>query len=144
MPEAARARMGELERAVMDVLWDAAGPEGALTVREVFDALAPSRTLAYTTVMTVLERLAKKDVVSQERTGRAFSYRAREPRADVVAGVMRSALDEADSDVRRAALVRFAEGVSAADAEAMQAALAAVIAADSAAASGSARRSRRR
>ncbi len=138
--------MGDLERAVMDVLWQAeetAGAPTALTVREVFDALAPSRTLAYTTVMTVLERLARKDVLVQERDGRAFRYRAHAPRAVVVADVMRSALDDADSDVRRAALVRFAEGVSVEDAEAMQAALAAVIAADAAPPSRPARRSRR-
>lgn len=143
MPESARARMGELERAVMDVLWQAEEDSGGtktLTVREVFEALSPNRALAYTTVMTVLERLTKKDVVTQERTGRAYGYRAREPRAAVVAGVMRSALEDADSDVRRAALVRFVESISAEDAEAMQAALAAVIAVDAAAP----RRSRRR
>jgi predicted transcriptional regulator len=49
-------RLGELERAIMDVLWDAVEP---LTVRQVGLRLT-NRDLAHTTVMTVLDRLAKK------------------------------------------------------------------------------------
>ena len=48
-------RLGDLERAVMDEVWDAAAP---LTGRQVADALA-SRGLAYTTVLTVLTRLER-------------------------------------------------------------------------------------
>ena len=48
-------RLGELERAVMDQLW--CMPE-AQTVRQVHEALSARRDLAYTTVMTVLQRLA--------------------------------------------------------------------------------------
>ena len=64
-------RLGDLERAVMDVLWDRSGPA---TVREVVDGL-DGRDLAYTTVMTVLDRLAGKGMVERERAGRAWSYR---------------------------------------------------------------------
>ena len=51
------AGLGELEREVMARLWDAGEP---LTVRQVHERLDPARGLAYTTVMTVLDRLAKK------------------------------------------------------------------------------------
>ncbi|HTZ28186.1 MAG TPA: BlaI/MecI/CopY family transcriptional regulator, partial [Streptosporangiaceae bacterium] len=49
-------RLGELERAIMDVLWESTDP---LTVRQVSGNLT-ERDLAHTTVMTVLDRLAKK------------------------------------------------------------------------------------
>ena len=54
-------RLGELERAVMDVLWESAEP---LTVRQV-GARLTDRDLAHTTVMTVLDRLAKKGLVER-------------------------------------------------------------------------------
>lgn len=52
-----QTHLGDLERAVMDHLWSA--PESQ-TVRQVHEALSARRDLAYTTVMTVLQRLAKR------------------------------------------------------------------------------------
>src|SRR6201996_1917387 len=60
-------RLGDLERAIMDVLW---GTPQSLTVREV-SAQLTERDLAHTTVMTVLDRLAKKGFARRERDGRA-------------------------------------------------------------------------
>lgn len=91
----------------MDRLW--AAPD-ALTVREVHDQLTGSRELAYTTVMTVLDRLAKKGLTERERAGKAWRYRAAAPREELVADLMRDAL--ADAGDRRAALVRFVDQVS--------------------------------
>lgn len=58
--------LGELETAIMRVLWATPQP---LTVRAVFEVLVEDRQLAYTTVMTVLDRLAKKGVVLREPPG---------------------------------------------------------------------------
>ena len=102
----------------MDVLWDGAG--GGHTVRDVADALA-DRGLAYTTVMTVLDRLAGKGMVERERAGRAWSYRAAAPREAYIAQLMLDALDLAGS--RDAALVRFARSVSGTEAEVLRSAL---------------------
>ncbi|MFK3984547.1 BlaI/MecI/CopY family transcriptional regulator [Micromonospora sp. NPDC050397] len=120
-------RLGDLERAVMDVLWDrAAGPRGGsesgagVTVREVADALS-ERELAYTTVMTVLDRLAGKGMVEREREGRAWSYRPAATREAHIARLMLDALDLAGS--RDAALVRFARSVTGTEAEVLRAAL---------------------
>lgn len=110
-------RLGELERAVMDVLWDRAAPT---TVREVAEALE-ERDLAYTTVMTVLDRLAGKDMVERERSGRAWSYRPAASREAFIAQLMLDALDLTGS--RDAALVRFARSVSGTEAEVLRAAL---------------------
>jgi len=102
----------------MDVLWDRGAPA---TVRDVSDALH-DRGLAYTTVMTVLDRLAGKGMVERERTGRAWSYRPAAPREAYIARLMLDALDLAPS--KDAALVRFAHSVSGTDADVLRAALA--------------------
>lgn len=112
------ARLGELERAIMDVLW-AAG--GWLTARSVADAVVHERDLAYTTVLTVLDRLERKGFVVRERTGRAHRYAAAASRDDVVAEAMIEALGTTED--RGAALVRFVGAVSPEDAELLRRAL---------------------
>ncbi|GIG68947.1 BlaI/MecI/CopY family transcriptional regulator [Phytomonospora endophytica] len=111
------ARLGELERAVMEVLWTAGRP---VTAREVVDAL-PDRSLAATTVLTVLSRLEHKGFVARDRNGRAHHYRPVAGREEHVAALMREALDTASD--RGAALARFAEEVSPTEAAALADAL---------------------
>src|ERR1700709_2878226 len=82
-------RLGDLERAVMDHLWSTPEPQ---TVRQVHEDLAARRELAYTTVMTVLQRLAKKNLVSQIRDDRAHRYAPVHGRDELVAGLMGHAL----------------------------------------------------
>ena len=94
-----RVALGELERAVMAQLWSAEAP---LTVRDVHDRL--ERELAYTTVMTVLGRLAKKGLVRQERDGKAYRYAAASSRDQMAASLMLDALGDVGAD-RTAALV---------------------------------------
>ena len=110
--------MGELEQAVLEALWDLGSANG----REVHDRLA-GRDLAYTTVMTVLDRLARKDVVVREREGRAFRYAPRRTRAAMTAELMREALDGTGPD-RDQALVSFVGEASEADLAALRRALA--------------------
>jgi predicted transcriptional regulator len=73
---------GRLEAAVMDVLWRN-GDE--LAVRDVQAQL--TRIVAYTTVMTTLDRLFKKGFVNRRREGRAFLYTAAYARHEVQATV---------------------------------------------------------
>jgi predicted transcriptional regulator len=47
---------------------------GEGSVKDVRDSLAPRRHLAYTTVMTLLERLVRKGAASRRKTGRSFLY----------------------------------------------------------------------
>ncbi|MDG4767953.1 BlaI/MecI/CopY family transcriptional regulator [Solwaraspora sp. WMMD406] len=113
-------RLGDLERAVMDVLWDRDPTAGPVTVRDVAEALR-ERDLAYTTVMTVLDRLAGKGMVSRERSGRAWHYQPVASREAYIAQLMLDALDLAGS--RDAALVRFAKSVTGTEAEVLRTAL---------------------
>jgi predicted transcriptional regulator len=109
-------RLGELERAIMEVLWQT---DSALTVRQVSNGL--SQSLAHTTVMTVLDRLAKKGFARRERDGRAWRYRPAATREAYVAELMLTAL--AQTGDRDAALARFAQSVSGAEAEVLLEAL---------------------
>ena len=106
--------LGELERAVMDILWMA---ERALTARDVQDSLG-SRDLATTTVLTVLSRLERKGLVTRRRDGRAHRYRSVASREDHVAELMRDALDGAPD--RGAALARFLGSIPAAERAALR------------------------
>jgi predicted transcriptional regulator len=110
-------RLGELERAIMDVLWEAPDP---LTVRQV-SGLLTERDLAHTTVMTVLDRLSKKGFARRERDGRAWRYHAAESREAYVTELMLNALDQTGD--RQAALARFARSVTGAEARALRTAL---------------------
>ncbi|EIV94569.1 BlaI/MecI/CopY family transcriptional regulator [Frankia sp. QA3] len=112
------ARLGDLERSVMDVLWSS---EGWLTAREVAARLDHERDLAYTTVLTVLERLERKGFVRRQRAARAHRYAASDSREAVVAEAMMEALGTADD--RGSALVRFVGSVSAEEAEILRRAL---------------------
>jgi len=56
----------------MNALWRL----GEATVRDIHAALAPSRPRAYTTIMTILDRLAQKGVVERQKSGRAWLYKA--------------------------------------------------------------------
>ncbi|MBL7258464.1 BlaI/MecI/CopY family transcriptional regulator [Paractinoplanes lichenicola] len=94
--------LGDLEREVMTQLWDAGEP---LTVRQVHERLSRQRDLAYTTVMTVLDRLAKKGVVQQQKADRAYKYAPSQSREEMTASVMLDALSS--SDDQDAALAYF-------------------------------------
>lgn len=116
------ARLGELEHEIMEHLWASDAP---LTVREVHERLATAKELAYTTVMTVLDRLAKKGVAQRVRDGRAYRYQPVASRDQLVADLMREALDGAGNGVdRTAALVRFVDQATPEEASALREALA--------------------
>lgn len=63
--------LGRLESSLMDILWS----RGESSVRHVFQTI--DRPLAYTTVMTTLERLFKKGLLERRKSGRAFLYTPR-------------------------------------------------------------------
>ena len=100
----------------MEVLWQT---DSSLTVRQVSNGLPQS--LAHTTVMTVLDRLAKKGFARRERDGRAWRYRPAATRESYVAELMLTAL--AQTGDRDAALARFAQSVSGSEAEVLLGAL---------------------
>jgi len=98
---------GELESAIMDVVW--AG-DRAYLVREVRERLSYNRALAYTTVMTVMNILYGKGVLCREKHGRAWRYWPSESREDHDARLMAEVLRSGGNE--HITMMRFVERVS--------------------------------
>ena len=111
-------QLGTLEAAVMDVLWSVSD---ALTVREVLERLPAQRSLAYTTIMTVLSNLHRKKMVEREADGRAYRYRPAISRPEAAAASLREILN-ASGDAR-SVLLHFAETASEEESSALRDAL---------------------
>lgn len=100
---------GELEMAIMDVMWDGGG---SYVGREVRDRLRYSRPVAYTTVMTVLNILHQKGLLDRDKDGKAWRYRAVESREDHQARLMWEALRSGGDEelTMRSFLARVSSG----------------------------------
>ncbi|GAA2760504.1 BlaI/MecI/CopY family transcriptional regulator [Actinopolymorpha rutila] len=98
---------GELEERVMFQLWAADRP---LQVRDVRRMLAPERTLAHTTVMTVLDKLYRKGWLRREAAGRAYVYTPVMSRDSYTAALMHDAWSAAAGPAT--ALVYFIEAMN--------------------------------
>jgi predicted transcriptional regulator len=98
--EAERRGRGDLKQQVLALLLAAQEPMTPGQVRDTLDA-----DLAYTTVMTVLNRLAEQGLVARRRVGRAFAYTAVVDEAEVTARQMRRLLETGGDRV--AVLRRF-------------------------------------
>src|SRR5579862_174371 len=89
-PRHALLDLAPLELDCLNMLW----PMGEATVREIRDALASRRPRAYTTIMTIMDRLARKGIVERRKTGRAYIYKpnltAEDARAHALAQVIDS------------------------------------------------------
>src|ERR1700738_2362434 len=96
------ARFGDLEAAIMDVVWAAGTP---VRVREVCEQLNHDRPLAFNTVQTVMENLYRKGWLNRHKDGRAYWYESVRSREDYVAQLMAEALSVADDPA--ATLVRL-------------------------------------
>ena len=72
-------RLGDLQLAIMRVLWS----QQRATVTDVHQALAPQRSLATTTIATMLRKMEEKGVVTHDQDGRQFVYRPLVRQADV-------------------------------------------------------------
>ncbi len=109
---------GELESAIMDVVWAADRP---YLVREVRERLCYSRPLAYTTVMTVMNILHGKGVLRREKHGRAWRYWPAESREDHDARLMAEVLHSGGD--HHLTMLRFVERVSDEERESLRCAM---------------------
>lgn len=106
--------LGELELDVMRIVWE----RETVTVRDVLAVLAATRPLAYTTVMTVMSRLADKGLLIVNKQGKTYHYRPAYSReefeAQAVSQVVQSLITDFGGDL---AISQFVEQLSAADPE---------------------------
>jgi predicted transcriptional regulator len=111
-------RFGDLEAAIMDVVWAAGGP---VRVREVSEQLNQNRPLAFNTVQTVMENLYHKGWLGRQKEGRAYRYEPTRTRDDYAAGLLAEALSAAGDPA--ATLVRLAGNLEPGEAARLRAAL---------------------
>jgi predicted transcriptional regulator len=111
-------RFGDLEAAIMDVVWAAGGP---VRVREVSEQLNRVRPLAFNTVQTVMENLYRKGWLGRQKEGRAYRYEAARTRDDYAAGLLAEALSAAGDPA--ATLVRLVGNLEPGEAARLRAAL---------------------
>jgi predicted transcriptional regulator len=111
-------RFGDLEAAIMDVVWAAGAP---VRVREVSEQLNRDRPLAFNTVQTVMENLYHKGWLGRQKEGRAYRYEPARTRDDYAAGLLAEALAAAGDPA--ATLVRLAGNLEPGEAARLRAAL---------------------
>ena len=93
------------ELAIMKVVWRL---EKA-TVREVYEAFRDKRTIAYTTVMTMMKILEEKGYLKKTRVERAYLYRPAQPRQKVIGSMVRDFLDRVFDGAAAPLLVHLAK-----------------------------------
>jgi predicted transcriptional regulator len=110
--QGAEKLLGDLELDVMRIIW----VRKTATVREVLEALVTKRPFAYTTVMTIMGRLAEKGLLAVDKRSKTHFYRAvytqEEFEAQAVGKVVDSLIADFGSEL---AIHQFVERLSAAD-----------------------------
>lgn len=111
-PSATPARLlGELEAAIMRVIWQ----HGEQRVRDVWLRLQAERPLAYTTVLTVMSRLAEKGLLLVRKDGPAYHYRAAMPPQEFVTRRAEAAVQQVLADFGDLALAAFVRALDEVD-----------------------------
>jgi predicted transcriptional regulator len=98
---------GDLQAQVMAAVWKL----GEAKVEDVRAQLRRPRQAAYTTIQTVMNRLVDRGLLTRERQGKAFVYRARYEESEYLARAIGDRLAGASPNTRRAALVTLVEGL---------------------------------
>jgi predicted transcriptional regulator len=78
--------IGSLEADILAIIWEAK----RVTVRDIYETLRERRQIAYTTVMTVMNNLVKKELLKQDRSGIAYVYTVAIPGNEVANTVLDS------------------------------------------------------
>jgi predicted transcriptional regulator len=102
-----RKILGDLETDIMEVMW----ATRKATVRQVHQRLKTRREIAYTTVMTVMGRLADKGLLAKRRDGNAFVYRATVSLEMFTQSTIKRIINELLSDFATPAISQFIDAV---------------------------------
>ena len=92
------------ELAIMKVVWSL----DQATVRDVYEALREKRTIAYTTVMTMMKILEEKGFLKKTLVERAHVYKPVKPRQQVVGAMVKDFIDRVFDGASDALLVHLA------------------------------------
>jgi predicted transcriptional regulator len=107
MSQKSKSSLGPLERDIMDILWK----RGTATVRDVVDALS-SRGSAYTTIMTVMNRLAAAGWLRRHSSEQgAYTYHPTSSREHLLSKATKQTVDDLVRQYGDIALVQFIERI---------------------------------
>ncbi|MFQ5708930.1 MAG: BlaI/MecI/CopY family transcriptional regulator [bacterium] len=111
-----RKILGDLETDIMTLIWK----KGALTVRQVYDQLQEERDMAYTTVMTVMSRLADKGLLEKLKVGAAFVYRPTTSREEFTQSTVKKVVNELLQDFAAPTMSLFLDSMEKVDPDKME------------------------
>lgn len=111
-----RKILGDLETDIMEIIW----AKGDLTVRQVYEIFKKERHSAYTTVMTVMSRLADKGLLKKLKQGNAFIYRATTTRDEFTESTLKKLINELMEDFAAPAISQFLDSMENVDLDKME------------------------
>lgn len=103
-----RKVLGDLEADVMQIIWQ----EEKSTVRDVYEKLRLQREIAYTTVMTIMSRLAEKKLLEKEQVGNAYVYKPTVSEQEFARKVVSEVLDGLLEEFAEPAISHFVDRLS--------------------------------
>ncbi len=104
--------LGNLESQVMDVIWDKACE---VSVRDVYEEIACHRKIAYTTVMTIMGRLAGKEILKKTKRGNVSYFEPTMSRGEFTESMVGEVVDSLLTDFADATLAHFVSRVQGED-----------------------------
>lgn len=100
--------LGQLEKEVMEVVWVSNEP---ITVRIVFETISKKRKIAYTTVMTIMGRLAKKGFLKSTTSEKAYTYQATYSKDKFLTRISRQIIKNLEASFGDAAIANFTKEI---------------------------------
>lgn len=99
--------LGELEKTVMDLIWEQKEP---VTVRFVYEKISKKRKIAYTTIMTIFFRLTEKGLL-KKKEGLAYSYQAAYSKDMFLTKITRQIIQSFVSNFGETAVTHFTQEI---------------------------------
>ena len=99
-----RKALGFLEADIMEIIWE----KGKISVREVFEIIKNKRDIAYTTVMTTMDRLYKKGILSRKKIVKGYTYWPEVTEKTLKNHIIRETLKGLFSDMKEPLMSYFA------------------------------------
>ena len=99
--------LGELEQLIMEIVWKS--KESA--VRDIFQELRKKRSIAYTTVATILQRLFNKDIVGRKTEKNSYRYYPKVSKAYYAKSLTKSFVKKLEKSFGDVAIASFAESL---------------------------------
>lgn len=101
--------LGNLESEVMELIWEL---DKEVTVRDIYEELVKRRAIAYTTVMTIMVRLAEKNILGKRKDGNTMYFLPSMTKRDFTSSIVENVLDSLLEDFADVTMAHFLSKVS--------------------------------